>query len=217
MQEDEYLQLSGIQHFSFCPRQWALIHVENCWRENVLTYGGRKLHEKVDDPEFHEKRGDIFISRAVPVRSDTLNLYGVADVVEYHRSEEGIKLPNRSGYWEPLVVEYKLGQQKNFSWDRVQLCAQAICLEETYRLKITKGNIFYGRTRRREIVEIDETLREETTKTASAMHRCNAEGTTPLAQYRKSCDSCSLYEDCQPKLFKRQKSTQYLKKIMRED
>ncbi|SDZ22623.1 CRISPR-associated protein Cas4 [Tindallia californiensis] len=217
MLEKDYLQLSGIQHFSFCPRQWALIHLENCWRENVLTFGGRKLHEKVDDPEFHEKRKDLYISRAVPIRSDTLKLYGVADVVEYHQSEEGIKLPDRAGYWRPLVVEYKFGQQKIFPWDRVQLCAQAVCLEEAYGMKIESGNIFYGRTRRREMVQLDEALRERTAITAEAMHRCYLERQTPPAEYRKACDSCSLYEDCQPKLFKRQKATHYIRKILKED
>ena len=127
---DEYLQIAGIQHYAFCPRQWALIHMEQLWQENVLTYGGRKLHENVDRPEYNETRVDRVTTRSVPLVSHRLGVVGVADMVEYIRTEdEGISLAGRDGRWTPRPVEYKHGESKVSACDRVQLCAQTMCLE----------------------------------------------------------------------------------------
>ena len=215
MDNEEYLQLAGIQHYAFCPRQWALIHLEAHWEENVLTYGGQRLHKNVNKPEFTESRGDVLVSRSVPVQSTRLRFYGIADVVEFMRDDaNGIELPHRAGRWRPLPVEYKHGQSKLSSCDRVQLCAQAICLEETFGLDLYEGHIFYGRPRRREIVVLSHDLRRETQQLAEEMHECFFAGMTPSAQYMNHCERCSLVELCVPSLSRRQTVTEYLERML---
>ena len=215
MDGEDYLQLAGIQHYAFCPRQWALIHLENLWRENVLTYGGQKLHKNVNRPEFFESRGDVIVSRSVPVRSHRLRLYGIADMVEFIRDDtDGIRLAHRAGRWRPLPVEYKYGQSKLSSCDRVQLCAQAICLEETFGMELHEGHIFYGRPRRREVVLLSHGLRQETIQLSEAMHRCQSSGVTPPPTYGKHCERCSLIEVCVPSLSQRQTVSRYLDRML---
>lgn len=215
MNSEDYLQLAGIQHYAFCPRQWALIHTEEQWSENVLTYGGQKLHKNVDDPEFSESRGDVIVSRSVPLHSHKLRLYGIADMVEFIRDDvNGIELARRTGRWRPRPVEYKYGQSKLPSCDRVQLCAQAICLEETFYTKIHEGHIFYGRPRRREVVLLSDELRQETMQLVEGMYRYHAAGVTPPAKYRKACERCSLIEVCVPTLSQRQTVSQYLDRML---
>lgn len=215
MHSEEYLQLAGIQHYAFCPRQWALIHLEAHWQENVLTYGGQRLHKNVDKPEFFESRGDVLISRSVPVQSTKLRLYGIADMVEFIRDDvDGIELPRRPGRWRPLPVEYKYGQSKLSSCDRVQLCAQSICLEETFGISLYEGHIFYGRPRRREVVILSAELRQETEQLAKEMHRRLDAGMTPPAQYKKHCERCSLIEVCVPSLPQREAVSEYLEKML---
>ena len=210
-----YLQLAGIQHYAFCPRQWALIHLEDQWRENVLTYGGQKLHKNVDDPEFSESRGDLIVSRSVPVQSHELRMYGIADMVEFIRvAADGIILTRRTGLWCPRPVEYKYGQSKFSSCDRVQLCAQAICLEETFGTSLEEGHIFYGRPRRREVVRLTYELRNETLQLANDMHRIHDSGLTPPARYKKACEKCSLIEVCVPSLSQRQTVSKYLDRVL---
>ncbi|MCR3922812.1 MAG: CRISPR-associated protein Cas4 [Firmicutes bacterium] len=215
MDNENYLQLAGIQHFAFCPRQWALIHTEVQWQENVLTYGGQKLHTKVDDPAFSESRGDIIVSRSVPIHSHELRVYGIADMVEFIRDDiNGIKLARRRGRWIPRPVEYKHGQSKLASCDRVQLCAQAICLEETFGIALQEGHIFYGRPRRREEVRLIDDLRQETALLVKEMYNYHTSGVTPPAKYRKACERCSLIEVCVPSLSQRQTVSQYLDKML---
>lgn len=217
-QEDNYLQLSGIQHYAFCPRQWALIYLEQLWQENILTFSGRELHERVDDSSFSETRGDRIITRSVPISSMSLQLFGVADMVEFHRQpDRGIKLEGRDGFWIPYPVEYKLGHPKVSHCDRVQLCAQAICLEETFGLRIMEGAIFYGRVRRRETVKLDEVLRRETHRLTAEMQSVYASGITPKAKYSSACDSCSLVEQCMPKLLGSRDITSYINSLVFED
>lgn len=127
--EDEYLMLSGIQHFLFCKRQWALIHIEGVWTENSFTAEGQIIHQKVDKPFIKEKRKDLIISRAVPVSSKKLGLSGRLDVIEFYKADVGIELRNRIGKWKPVIIEYKRGKKKKFYYDDVQLMAQAICVE----------------------------------------------------------------------------------------
>lgn len=210
-QEDDYLMLSGIQHYAFCPRQWALIHMDHVWQDNVLTYSGQKLHHRADDPTFQETRKDIFISRSVPIKSDRLKLYGTADVVEYMKGQKGVPLKGKKGLWQPLPVEYKFGQKKINDWDRIQLCAQAMCLEEIYEISVSEGHLFYGKTRRREIVDLDTRLRKKTEETASLMHQVFRRGLLPSPVYQKVCESCSLLQQCMPKIAKRQSVMRYLK------
>lgn len=212
--EEDYLMLSGIQHYAFCTRQWALIHMENVWQENVLTYSGQKLHQRADDPTIQETRKDIFISRSVPIKSERLKLYGTADVVEYLKSQQGIPLKGKRGLWQPLPVEYKVGQKKINDWDRVQLCAQAMCLEEAFETTVAEGHLFYGKTRRREVVELGSTLRKKTEEMAKTMHQIFEQGVLPPPVYRKACESCSLFQQCMPKIVKRQSVKKYLATFM---
>lgn len=214
--DDELLMLSGIQHFSFCPRQWALIHIEQQWQENLLTFGGRELHERVDDPFFTEARGTVLVTRSLPIITRRLGLYGVADVVEFYRSDEGIQLEGRKGLWRPHPVEYKYGEPKIDERDMVQLCAQAFCLEEMFNTSVTEGDIFYGRIRRRQKVEFDETLRQQVIELSREMHRLFEEGITPLPEQTKACRSCSLVEICLPHTGKRRSVRRYLDDALRE-
>ena len=210
-QEDEYLLLSGIQHMAFCPRQWALIHIEQLWAENDRTVDGKHLHERADDPYEVESRGDLFVSRSMPIRSESLKLQGVADVVEFWRTDEdGVTIPKKKGKWRPVPIEYKRGQQKIDDRDRVQLCAQAICLEEMLGVHISEGFLFYGKTRRRENVPIDEELRKRVHDLSDEMYRLFRAGITPPASSGKHCQLCSLIELCVPKLTNHKSVSEYL-------
>lgn len=201
---DDYLPLSGIQHFTFCQRQWALIHVEGLWCENVLTTGGRHLHRRVDKPWEFEKRGDVLVARSVPIVSTTLALTGRADLVEFHQLDvgegSGITLPGHTGLWRPHPVEYKRGRPKRDDRDAVQLGAQAICLEEMLNITIQAGDLFYGEIRRRQRILIDIRLRQLVQHLAAEMHRLFAEGYTPPAERRPHCKMCSLVDVCLPQI-----------------
>jgi CRISPR-associated exonuclease Cas4 len=188
--EDDFIQLSSLQHYAFCPRQCALIHIEQLWSESGLTAEGRIMHERVHE-EQRESRGNVRIEYGVPLRSLTLGLIGKADVVEFHRVGKET--------WQPFPVEYKRGKPKLDHCDMIQLCAQAMCLEEMLSVSILKGAIFYGRTRRRLDVSFDDNLRKETEEAAEQAHKLIASGITPPAIYEKRCKSCSLIGECLPK------------------
>jgi len=215
--EEELLALSGIQHFYFCRRQWALIHVEQQWEENLRTAEGRLVHMRVDDPFLTESRGDVVTSRAFPVVSYTLGLYGVADVVEYIRSDEGILLPGYEGLWTMRPVEYKRGKPKIDERDEVQLCAQAMCLEEMFDVHISRGDFYYNEIRRRVPLSLSPSLRERVASLSEEMHEVFARGITPAAENSRKCNLCSLRDICMPKLTKRKLSVQrYVQKHVRE-
>lgn len=197
---DELLPLSGIQHFLFCRRQWALIHVETQWRENVLTAEGRIMHERVDAPFFTETRNGVITARSVPVASYTLGLSGVCDVVEFTQSPDGVHLPNRQGLYLAAPVEYKRGKPKREPVDEAQLCAQAMCLEEMLSIHIPQGYLYYGQTRHREPVELTESLRQLVREMSIEMHAYFQRGYTPKVKTSKACRSCSLAEICLPVL-----------------
>lgn len=197
---EDLLPLSGIQHFLFCRRQWALIHVERQWQENALTAEGRILHSRVDDPFFTEKRKGVLIARSVPVASTALGLFGVCDVVEFTESPEGIHLPGREGTFLPAPVEYKHGKPKQEQSDEAQLCAQAICLEDMLAISIPIGYLYYGRTRCRLAVNLTRDLRDRVYKAAQEMHAYFQRGYTPRVKPFKGCKSCSLADVCLPHL-----------------
>ena len=188
------LPLSALQHLLFCERQCALIHVERLWEENRFTAEGRVLHEKVDEGR-GESRPGVRITRSLQLRSEVLGLHGVADVVELHR------LPD--GGWLPFPVEYKRGKPKAHDADLVQLCAQAMCLEEGFGTPVPQGAMFYGQTRRRLDVIFDEGLRELTRRTAARLHKLIESGVTPRAVREKKCEACSLLEVCLPEAMSR--------------
>lgn len=215
--EEELLALSGIQHFAFCPRQWALIHIEKQWLENLRTIQGKQLHERVDNPDFFETRGGILITRSVPLSSYNLGIYGVADLIEFHAVEEGgITLKGRSGKWYPIPIEYKKGRPKQNDVDEVQLCAQAICLEEMLSIAISHGYIYYGETRHRIKVEFSPELRNSVFEKTEQMHTLFHQKVTPKPiSPGKHCKSCSMENVCLPKLtFKQPNVTQYINKYL---
>jgi CRISPR-associated exonuclease Cas4 len=201
--EDDLLPLSGIQHLLFCERQWALIHIEQQWEENRLTEEGRVLHDRVHESGT-ENRPGMIAARGLRLRSLRLGLAGEADVVEFHRAQNeqpgAVRLDRQSGWWTPFPVEYKRGRPKRDAWDEVQLCAQALCLEETYGVVIAAGALFYGTTRRRTPVAFDQALRERTEALARRMHELYTARITPPALYEKKCENCSLKQRCMPTL-----------------
>ncbi len=195
---DELLPLSGIQHFLFCRRQWALIYIEQQWQENLLTVEGKLLHQQADNPYFTEARKGVIISRSVPVASYQLGLSGICDVVEFTESAEGVALPGRVGLYLPAPVEYKHGHEKRDPCDEAQACAQAICLEEMLSVKIPTGWLYYGETRHRVEVEFTNELRSLVSKMAEEMHAYFQRGYTPRVKPQKGCRSCSLMDICLP-------------------
>lgn len=213
-QKDEYLQLSGLQHFSFCRRQWALIHLENQWNENLRTAEGNLFHNRAHDEQQRERRGDTLILRGLPIVSHTLGLSGQCDVLEFHASSKGVSLRGEEGFWVPFPVEYKRGVPKENPADQLQLCAQAICLEEMLCCPIPEGALFYGETRRRTKVLFTEELREKVRLTTEEMHQMFRRGYTPKVKPTKSCNACSLKELCLPVLMRKKKVSEYLKTAM---
>jgi CRISPR-associated exonuclease Cas4 len=209
--EADLLPLSGLQHLLFCERQWALIHIEQQWEENRLTQEGRVLHERVHEPAT-EARPGVIIARGLRIRSLRLGLSGETDVVEFQRAESGcrdaVQLEGRAGWWIPFPVEYKRGRPKSDACDEVQLCAQALCLEETFGVSIPAGALFYGTHRRRTHVDFDSQLRAQTEGLARRMHAMYASGTTPPAVYERKCEKCSLIERCMPKMSDRRRDVE---------
>lgn len=240
--EDDFLQLSGIQHFVYCRRQWALIHIENQWAENGRTTDGKWFHARAHDAQSREKRGDLLIARGVYIHSRELGLSGQCDIVEFHRcdrisestevflsdeacledeanslSEEGVSLKGMQGLWMPYPIEYKRGTAKPTKCDEVQVCAQAMCLEEMYCCRIAKGALYYGENRRRQEVILDETLRQQVRDAAREMHSLYLRGRTPGAKRSKGCNACSLKEICLPELEKAPTASSYLKSLIEQE
>ena len=209
--EDDLIQLSALQHLVFCERQCALIHIEQLWSENLFTAEGRIMHDKVDTAN-RESRGNIRIEYGVPMRSLRLGLIGKADAVEFHKPCPVMYLNGNGDKWLPFPVEYKRGKPKMDDCDKVQLCAQAICLEEMLNVEIPEGAIFYGQTRRREDVFFDKTLRTETEDAARKVHELIESGVTPKAEYSAKCKQCSLLNLCMPKISR--KVSNYLMKAV---
>ncbi len=212
--EDDLIPLSALQHILFCERQCALIHIEQMWNENLFTAEGRIMHERVDEVG-RESRGNVRIEFAMPLRSLRLGLVGKADVVEFHRksASQNAKSPE----WVPFPVEYKRGKPKKDNCDRVQLCAQALCLEEMLDVEIPCGALFYGKTRRRKDVVFDNALRQETESAAIQLHKLIELRQTPPPVYTPKCKSCSFFHVCLPKTIEKRHSVkQYLSGAMRE-
>lgn len=190
--ENDFLPLSALQHLMFCERQCALIHLEQVWTENRFTAEGRVLHERVHELDA-EQRGEVRIVRGLRIRSHTLGLIGQADVVEFWRTGDAGE--------RPFPVEFKRGRPKSNECDEIQLCAQALCLEEMLTVRVDSGAIFYGKPRRRHPVTFDQTLRRLTETKAERLHALVDAGLTPPAVYEKrKCETCSLYAQCQPKI-----------------
>lgn len=203
------IMLSALQHYMFCPRQCALIHLEGVWRESYLTASGRTLHERVDR-QASQSRREVHQATALCLFSNRLGLTGVADMVEFQKvakadDEDGrtvaTELPGRNGFWKPFPVEYKRGKPKSHQADEVQLCAQALCLEEMLDVVIPRGALFYGETRHRVEVEFDSVLRGLTETVVENARDMLQSRVTPPPIFSKACNSCSLIDDCRPNSF----------------
>lgn len=215
--EDEYLQLAGIQHFLFCRRQWALIHIEQQWNENVLTAEGNLLHEKAHDGYTGEKRNGTIISRGMPIQSRVLGISGICDIVEFRKSEDGISLYGQEGTYNVYPVEYKRGKPKEDDMDRMQLTAQAMCLEEMLCCTIVEAYLYYGETRHRVKVEITEEMKRRCEGCFEEMHQLYKKGYTPKVKKSKSCRACSLNELCLPQLSNTMEASQYILQHVQEE
>jgi len=213
--EEEFIQLSALGHIMVCERQCALIHIEMIWEDNFFTADGSLLHERVHSGK-GELRGDVYIARTVDLQSFELGVVGKADVVEFHRSEQGVKIPGRSGLWIPYPIEYKRGTNKPHRADEVQLCAQAMCLEEMLGIEVPEGALFYGRPRRRKSVFFTPELRQLTCDAAERAHRLISSGTVPPPKPGPYCRSCSLVEVCMPELVGKRSAKRFLSRIFRE-
>lgn len=199
--ESDLLPLSALQHLVYCERQCALIHLEGVWVENRFTAEGGVLHARADERQT-ESRGDLRVARGLPLRSLRLGLSGRADTVELHRPEGsggGAVLPGVPGRWRLYPVEYKRGRPKSLPCDEVQLCAQALCLEEMLETEVPEGALFYGRTRKRKSVPFTRELRHLTESSAARLHELLAEGVTPPPVNDARCERCSLAPACLPR------------------
>ncbi len=200
MDDQAWLQLSALQHYAFCPRQFALIHIEQAWAENFHTAHGRLLHERVDSYE-SEQRGDTRYERSISVLSSRLLIHGKLDLLAINGKPPAHYFP----------VEYKRGKPKVENWDRIQLCAQALCLEEMRQISIDRGALWYWQVRKREPVELDDTLRSVTEQTIEAAHALIASGRTPVpTPFKQRCGACSLQEICEPEVFRKDHSGHYV-------
>ena len=198
-EEAEYLMLSGIQHFLFCRRQWALIHVGGFWEENEHTVRGEQQHEKVHDPDFTEKRKGIMTVRAMKVGSRTLGISGECDAVVFTADPEGVKLHGHKGTWKVLPVEYKSGKPKEGLEDVLQVVAQSMCLEEMLSCTIPQAALYYYRTHSRVYIDVTDDLREKVRSAMQEMHQYIERKRIPVVRYTAKCRQCSLHDLCMPK------------------
>jgi len=215
--EEDFLMLSGIQHFAFCRRQWALIHIEHQWGENVHTVEGDLFHRKAHDSYQAEKRKDIIVSRGMPIHSRTMGVSGICDIVEFHKKEEGVSLYGHRGLFEIYPIEYKKGKPKITDIDILQLAAQAMCLEEMLSAEIKEGALFYGEVRRREKVVFTDELKDKVRAMFREMHNLYIKKYTPKVKWSKSCSACSLSNICIPRLGKVSSAKSYIERAILEE
>lgn len=217
MENENELLISGIQHFIFCRRQWALIHVEGQWMENYFTVDGRFRHSNAHDGLAEEKRLNSIIVRGLRVISLEIGITGVCDVVEFHSANEGITLPDEEGKWIILPIEYKRGKSDTGQAAAMQLCAQVLCLEEMFKTKISTAAIYHHLSRKREYVEITPDLRSMVLETVGEMRKLMSSGETPKPEHGKKCKSCSLSDVCLPSLSCCVPVASYMTRQMRDD
>lgn len=213
---DEPLMISALQHFVFCRRQWALIHVEQLWKDNVRTVEGNLMHQRAHDEKQIEKRPGLITMRGLRVHSRRLNVTGICDVVEFRQQEDGISLPGYEGHWQPYPVEYKRGRPKTHDADELQLCAQAMCLEEMLLCSVPEGSLYYGEPRRRTGVAFSTDMRQRVETLLAEMHQHMQQGYTPRPRQTKSCQACSLRDLCLPGLGKAPSVSDYIGQHIKE-
>ena len=212
--EEDFLMLSGIQHFAFCRRQWALILIENQWAENYRTMDGNIMHKKAHDYENSETRKDLIAKHAVKIFSASLGVSGECDVVEFRRGDVGIPLKKREGLWQPYPIEYKRGRPGTTEGDELQLCGQAMCLEEMLCCEILQGALYYGETKHRENIIFLPEMRERVKAYLEEMHGYFERKYTPKVKKHKGCRNCSLSEICLPQIVNVRKVSEYIKEAM---
>lgn len=217
--QDDALLISGIQHFAFCRRQWALIHIEQQWADNLRTVEGQILHRRAHEAGA-ERRGDVLTVRDMAVFSNALGIRGKCDVVEFHRDDGGVELRGPYGQkgalYKPIPIEYKRGKPKEEPADLLQLCAQALCLEEMLCCTVEEGRIFYGETRRRLSVLFDDDLRSQLKSMLGEMRDMYGRGFTPKVKTGKHCNACSLRDACLPKLCREMDVDEYIDGLVKE-
>lgn len=214
--EEDYLMLSGVQHYFFCKRQWALIHIEQQWAENYRTTSGNIMHKRAHQEDSFELRGNLLTARGLRIFSRKLGVSGQCDIVEFHKCDDGINLRGYEGKWRIVPVEYKRGMPKEGQEDVMQLCLQAMCLEEMFLTNITGGFLYYGESRHRMAVEFTKDIREKLVSTIMEMHELYHRGHTPMVKTGKKCQACSLVEICIPKMQKLPTPTDYIRMHMNE-
>lgn len=211
--EDDFIMISALQHYIFCPRQCGLIHVDDAWQDNLFTVRGEILHEKVDT-DTYETRGDVKTVRGLRIHSFKYGIVGRCDVVEFKKSGKTLDSRFRGNdIGEVFPVEFKLGKPKEDISDKVQLCAQVLCIEEMLNIKIPKAAFFYGKIRRRNTVEINEELRKQTEEVIFKVHEIIKSKKVPIADYSAKCRNCSLISICQPKAMNKRKLHNYIKEL----
>lgn len=213
---DEPLMISALQHFVFCRRQWALIHVEQLWKDNVRTVEGNLMHQRAHDEKQIEKRPGLITMRGLRVHSRRLNVTGICDVVEFRQQEDGISLPGYEGHWQPYPVEYKRGRPKTHDADELQLCAQAMCLEEMLLCSVPEGSLYYGEPKRRTRVEFSADMRKRVETLLAEMHQDMQRGYTPRPKPTRSCQACSLKDLCLPELGRAPSVADYIGQHVKE-
>ncbi|MFX3631632.1 MAG: CRISPR-associated protein Cas4 [Candidatus Pristimantibacillus sp.] len=209
-EDDNYLMLSGIQHFQFCKRQWALIHIEQQWEENVRTVEGQHLHRNADKPFMREKRGDKLIVRAMPVKSDDLKITGICDVVEFVKNENGVEINGAEGKYIAYPIEYKRGKPKMDDADILQLTAQALCLEEMLLCDIHVGYMFYNEIKHRVEVPLTSAIKSKVKSIVIEMQEYYKRNYTPKVKTGSFCQSCSLHNICLPELMNKRTVKSYV-------
>lgn len=209
--------ISGIQHFAFCRRQWALIHLEQQWAENYKTMDGSFMHKTAHDGSSHEKRGDLIISRGMPVFSRAMGVSGICDVVEFRRDENGTPIRMFDGTFIAKPVEYKRGKPKEHDADVLQVVAQAMCLEEMLDCTVESAALYYGEIRRRKEIVITDAERGQVRSAFEEMHQYYERGYTPRPKKKKACYACSLKELCLPELDKAGSVQHYMDAMLAEN
>ncbi|PEK59716.1 CRISPR-associated protein Cas4 [Bacillus pseudomycoides] len=209
-EEDSYLMLSGIQHFQFCKRQWALIHIEQQWEENVRTIEGQHLHQKADQPFIRDKRGNKLTVRAMPIKSNVLKITGICDVVEFIKDSSGIEIAGAEGKYFAYPIEYKRGKPKMNDSDILQLTAQAMCLEEMLLCEINTGYIFYNEIKHRVEVPLTANDKSKVRSIVTEMYDYYKRKHTPKVKTGSFCKNCSLQNICLPKLMNKRSVKSYI-------
>ena len=215
--EDDYLMLSGIQHFKFCRRQWALIHIEQQWAENVHTVVGELMHKRAHDPYLVEKRKDLLVARSLPIASRLLGVSGECDVVEFHRCEDGVKLHGHRGLFSVYPIEYKKGKPKVTEEDRLQLAAQVLCLEEMFSTEIPVGSIVLWGNKEARGNNDYRGVATRSHRYVQEMHQYFDRKYAPKMKYSKSCNACSLRDICLPRLGKSGSVRAYITQMLKEE